>query len=101
MEVFLPRYDYECLTCKHQFEVRQSYASEPVADCPVCNNGARRLIHSVPVVFKGSGFYVNDYGKGNSFTSEKPDSKKSDTAAESTNDKADKAEESEEQGAEA
>ena len=24
----------------------------------------RRVIHSVPVVFKGSGFYVNDYGKG-------------------------------------
>jgi len=23
------------------------------------------VIHSVPVVFKGSGFYVNDYGRGN------------------------------------
>ena len=27
-------------------------------------NGARRVFHAVPVVFKGSGFYVNDYGKG-------------------------------------
>ena len=29
-------------------------------------NGARRVFHAVPVVFKGSGFYVNDYGKGSS-----------------------------------
>lgn len=63
-EAFLPRYDYECQTCKHRFEVRQSFSSEPVATCPVCQNGSRRIIHSVPVVFKGSGFYVNDYGKG-------------------------------------
>ena len=62
----MPRYDYECQTCHHRFEVKQSFASEPVATCPVCQNGSRRLIHSVPVVFKGSGFYVNDYGKGNS-----------------------------------
>ena len=62
----MPRYDYECKTCGHHFELRQSFASEPVANCPVCNNGSRRLIHSVPIVFKGSGFYVNDYGKGKS-----------------------------------
>ena len=29
-------------------------------------DGARRVFHAVPVVFKGSGFYVNDYGKGSS-----------------------------------
>ena len=60
----MPRYDYECETCHNRFEVKQSFSSEPVANCPVCQNGARRVIHSVPVVFKGSGFYVNDYGKG-------------------------------------
>ena len=60
----MPRYDYECQTCHHRFEVKQSFESDPVATCPDCMNGARRVIHSVPVVFKGSGFYVNDYGKG-------------------------------------
>lgn len=64
----MPRYDYECQTCHHKFELKQSFSSEPVATCPECNNEARRLIHSVPVVFKGSGFYVNDYGKGNGST---------------------------------
>jgi putative FmdB family regulatory protein len=91
----VPRYDYECPNCHNVFEVKQSYSSEPVATCPECANGARRVFRAVPIVFKGSGFYVNDYGKGNSFTSEKPDSKKSDTAAESTNDKADKADKTE------
>ncbi len=60
----MPLYDYRCQTCDHVFELRQSFSSEPVATCPSCNNGAQRVIHSVPVVFKGSGFYVNDYGKG-------------------------------------
>lgn len=62
----MPRYDYECQTCHNVFELKQSFSSEPVADCPVCGNVSRRLIHSVPIVFKGSGFYVNDYGKGSS-----------------------------------
>jgi len=59
----LPRYDYECGTCHHEFEMRQSFNSDPVAICPQCGNGTYRKIHAVPVVFKGSGWYVNDYGK--------------------------------------
>ena len=62
-EVHLPRYDYECETCHHRFELRQGFDSEPVATCPECENKASRKFHSVPIVFKGSGWYVNDYGK--------------------------------------
>ncbi len=80
----MPLYDYRCQTCDHEFEMRQSFSSEPVAVCPSCNNGARRVIHSVPVVFKGSGFYVNDYGKGRSgsSTSSEPKDSGSDKGAE-------------------
>jgi len=60
----LPRYDYECQTCHHLFELKQSFDSEPVATCPECRNDARRKFSVVPIVFKGSGFYVNDYGRG-------------------------------------
>ena len=81
----MPLYDYRCKTCDHVFELRQSFSSEPVATCPSCNNGAQRVIHSVPVVFKGSGFYVNDYGKGrsggSSSSSTSSDSKDSDSKA--------------------
>ena len=64
LEAFVPRYDYKCQECGETFELRQGFDADPVADCPVCGSRSNRLIHSVPVVFKGSGFYVNDYGKG-------------------------------------
>ena len=60
----MPRYDYRCSGCGHEFEIKQSFSDEPSASCGECGDEARRVIHSVPVVFKGSGFYVNDYGKG-------------------------------------
>jgi putative FmdB family regulatory protein len=81
----VPRYDYECQTCKHIFEVKQSFSSEPVATCPECMNGAQRMIRAVPIVFKGSGFYVNDYGKGGGATASEPkvsDEPKSETKSE-------------------
>ena len=95
----MPRYDYQCHSCQNVFELRQSFSAEPVSTCPKCQGEARRLIRSVPVVFKGSGFYVNDYGKGsnsNGSISEssknKPDKKtdldkttKSETKGESDN----------------
>ena len=31
--------------------------------CPECGNEARRLFTPVPIVFKGSGFYVTDNRK--------------------------------------
>ncbi len=65
-EIDLPRYDYRCDSCNHEFELRQSFDSEPVADCTECNSTATRQFHVVPVVFKGSGWYVNDYGSKSS-----------------------------------
>ena len=60
----MPRYDYRCATCGHQFELRQSFNSPTVMDCVECGAPANRKIHAPPVIFKGSGWYVNDYGKG-------------------------------------
>jgi predicted nucleic acid-binding Zn ribbon protein len=31
--------------------------------CPECQGKARRVIHSVPIIFKGSGFYTTDNRK--------------------------------------
>jgi len=61
----LPIYEYECSSCRSRFERKQKFDEEPVAVCPKCTGKARRLIHSVPVIFKGSGFYCTDHG-GNS-----------------------------------
>ena len=58
----MPRYDYECDLCHHRFELKQSFDSEPIAECPRCHSVSHRRFHSVPVVFKGSGWYVNEHG---------------------------------------
>ena len=79
----MPTYDYECQNCHHTFEMKQSFASESVADCPVCQNEARRVFHSVPVVFKGSGFYVTDYGRGSGSAGSRSDGPKPESESKS------------------
>ena len=59
----MPIYDYECCVCDHHFEQKQSFDEEPVAVCPRCRGKARRVLRPVPVIFKGSGFYVTDNRK--------------------------------------
>ncbi len=60
----MPTYVYECGVCQCCFERKQSFDEEPVAMCPECQGRARRVIHSAPVIFKGSGFYITDSRKG-------------------------------------
>ena len=60
----MPIYEYECDICRCRFERRQKFNEEPVAICPECEGKARRVIHSVPIIFKGSGFYTTDNRKG-------------------------------------
>ena len=68
----MPIYEYECDLCSCRFERRQRFDEEPVAICPKCEGKARRVIHSVPVIFKGSGFYTTDNRKGGAKESGKP-----------------------------
>ena len=77
----MPRYDYECESCHHLFELKQSFDSEPVATCPECRNRSTRKFHSVPIVFKGSGWYVNDYGKRGGPKNASADGKDSDSSS--------------------
>jgi putative FmdB family regulatory protein len=56
----MPIYQYRCLDCKLQFELKQSFNDKPIADCPVCHGIARRIFCPVPIIFNGPGFYVTD-----------------------------------------
>ena len=62
----MPIYEYECAACHCRFERKQRFDEESVAVCPKCQGKARRVINSVPVIFKGSGFYITDNRKSNS-----------------------------------
>lgn len=60
----MPTYEYECGVCHFHFERKQNFDDEPVAMCPKCQGKSRRVIHSVPIIFRGSGFYITDSRKG-------------------------------------
>ena len=78
----MPIYEYECGDCQCRFERRQKFDDEPITICPECEGKAHRVIHSVPVIFKGSGFYVTDHrtdsggGKASKVSGSKEASKK-------------------------
>jgi putative FmdB family regulatory protein len=61
----MPLYEYECEVCHHRFERIQRVSAAPVAACPSCGGSVRRLLGAPALQFKGSGWYVTDYGKGN------------------------------------
>ncbi len=56
----MPIYEYQCLSCKQRFELKQGYSDKTTVACPVCQGIAHRLFSPVPIVFKGSGFYITD-----------------------------------------
>lgn len=60
----MPTYEYACSECGHRFDIRQSFHDEPLRDCPECGAGVYRVIHPAGVVFKGSGWYINDSRSG-------------------------------------
>jgi putative FmdB family regulatory protein len=56
----MPTYQYVCSKCNTNFELKQGFNDESVAYCPQCKAESRRLFNPVPIIFKGSGFYVTD-----------------------------------------
>ena len=59
----MPTYEYECPD-GHAFEKLQKMSDRPRAACPVCGKPAvRKISGGAGLVFKGSGFYITDYGK--------------------------------------
>jgi putative FmdB family regulatory protein len=77
----MPLYEYECDACGHRFEKIQKF-SDPLEDkCPKCGGHVHKLMSSPAIQFKGSGFYITDYPKGDKGSAPKSDGGKSDKAA--------------------
>ena len=45
------------------FDLRQKFLDEPLMTCPTTGQAVARVIQPAGIIFKGSGFYVNDNGK--------------------------------------
>ena len=60
----MPTYEFRCPD-GHEFEkfYRTISGAESQALCPVCQKPAERIMSAAGFAFKGSGFYLTDYGK--------------------------------------
>ena len=60
----MPTYEFRCPQ-GHEFEkfYRSIGTAEAAAICPVCGQPAERVMSATGFAFKGSGFYLTDYGK--------------------------------------
>jgi putative FmdB family regulatory protein len=89
----VPIYDYRCDHCGHAFSAVQSFKDEALTACPSCGKAPRRLMSKPAIVFKGSGWYINDSRGSSSSTTggdgekpadkpaEKKETKSADTAS--------------------
>jgi len=82
----MPLYEYQCQQCSAHFERIEKASALKDGRCPECGGDAHRLIGAPALQFKGSGWYVNDYGKGNGSDPTAKETEKAKTAAESSTD---------------
>lgn len=62
----MPTYDYICDDCGHQLEAFQKISDSPLKTCPKCQKESlrRKPGGGAGLSFKGTGFYITDYGSG-------------------------------------
>lgn len=58
----MPLYEYKCNKCNEVFEVLQRFSDAPVKVHEGCGGKVHRLLTTPSFQFKGSGFYITDYG---------------------------------------
>ncbi|UCD09893.1 MAG: FmdB family transcriptional regulator [Dehalococcoidales bacterium] len=73
----MPIYEYECPECSTRFELRRSFNDESEVLCPDCKCTATRIFSPVPIIFKGSGFYVTDHRGNHGHSAPTPTSEES------------------------
>ena len=80
----MPLYEYRCLKCNRLTEKIENLNGPHLKKCPHCGGKVEPMISAPAIQFKGSGWYVTDYGKktsGGDSKSEK--SEKSESAEKS------------------
>jgi putative FmdB family regulatory protein len=57
----MPIYEYDCPKCG-RFDVIQKMSDAPLAHHDACGEPVTKLMSASAFSFKGSGFYITDYG---------------------------------------
>ena len=58
----MPLYEYKCTKCGSVFEILQKVNDPPLKKCIRCQGSVKKLVSPSALQFKGSGWYVTDYG---------------------------------------
>ncbi len=58
----MPLYEYKCVKCGHRFEKIEGHTASETKKCPKCGANAKRQLSAPAIQFKGTGWYVTDYG---------------------------------------
>ncbi len=88
----MPLYEYRCEDCKEIIEIIQKFSDAPLSKCEECGGALERLLSPSAIQFKGSGWYVTDYGKNShkdsppKQSSEKSEEKKTTSTSDSKSD---------------
>jgi putative FmdB family regulatory protein len=61
----MPLYEYVCQKCERRTEVIQAFGERRIRMCPHCGGKVKKAFSAPAIQFKGSGFYITDYAKGN------------------------------------
>lgn len=75
----MPLYEYKCLKCARRTEKIEGFSGPHLKKCPHCGGKVERLVSAPAIQFKGSGWYVTDYG-GKSAGSDSAKSEKAEAA---------------------
>ncbi len=60
----MPIYEYQCEACGSVFEKMQKFADAPLTVHEVCGGPVHKLMTAPAFQFKGTGWYITDYGRG-------------------------------------
>ena len=78
----MPTYEYQCLECKHKFDIWQEVGSPP-PPCENCQSQTKKVFQPPRIIFKGSGFYLTDLRSEQAAKNGESKSEKSESSSES------------------
>jgi putative FmdB family regulatory protein len=59
----MPLYEFRCESCGHETETIMLFSDPLPTICETCGGPLKKLLSAPAVQFKGSGFYLTDYGR--------------------------------------
>jgi putative FmdB family regulatory protein len=59
----LPLYEYRCLKCDRHTDKIENLNGPHLKKCPHCGGKVESVLTAPAIQFKGSGWYVTDYGR--------------------------------------